>query len=75
MRDAVINCGGPPRCGTCRACREAAALDHVGPLPVQPAHLMPAFSLFDNPRRRGETYRNREVDRLLAAIGLRPRNR
>lgn len=79
MSNLVLNCGGPPRCGTCRRCRELAALtkgvEQVGPLPVRPAHLMPAFSLYDKPRLRGETYRNREVDGLLAAMGIRPRRR
>jgi hypothetical protein len=77
MIDSVINCGGPPHCGTCRRCREAAALDRVEPFPVRPAHPVPGFSQYDKPRRRGESYRSRQIDALLGQLGIgrRPRHR
>ena len=38
------------------------------PLPVQAPNPMGGFSLYAKPRRRGETYRSREVDRLIDSV-------
>ena len=77
-RNLVVTCGYDrftPRCGTCRSCRQVAALtsnlDNLAPLPVVPQHAMSGFSLYAKPHRRGETAHDRQIDALLEQLGIR----
>ena len=76
MRDAIVNCHagrGVPRCGTCRMCRELAALAHTPQrefeaLPVYaPNPMVGGFSL-DAPKRRrfvGNDAQSRNIDAIV----------
>jgi class 3 adenylate cyclase len=71
--DAVINCGGVPRCGTCRACRELAALTRepqreFKALPIPSPNPVSGFSLYAKPSRDAH---GRSVDQLLEQLGIR----
>ena len=75
-RDAIVNCHagrGVPRCGTCRMCRELAALTHepareFEALPALSPNPAPGFSLYAKPRRRGvgDDARAQNVDDIIA---------
>jgi hypothetical protein len=74
----IVHCGahhGEVGCGSCRRCQALAGARLRLPetelrLPVVPQHTMPGFSLDAPKRRRGESARSREVDRLLEQLGL-----
>ena len=40
------------------------------PLPVFAPNPMGGFSLYSKPRRRGDTYRSRQIDALLEQLGV-----
>ena len=72
--DAILNCGGRPRCGTCRMCRALAALTRepereFEALPTQSPNPMGTFSLHVKPPRRGQSFRSRQIDALLESLG------
>jgi hypothetical protein len=77
-RDAILNCGGRPRCRTCRRCRELAAVtrepeQEFKPLPIQAPNALGGFSLHAKPPRRGENLsqpRDRPANRQRARASV-----
>jgi hypothetical protein len=73
--DNVIDCGGSPRCGYCRRCRQlkqsTSRLAELAPL-VQPGPAPVSFSM-NNDAQGDRERRRRAADRVLEQAGLKPR--